>query len=260
MSSFCGGRNDLSGYFTRTTSTATPTISGKQSSSQARATSLVDINWNSFADSLLRYRESQMCRRSYVTGSGSIMQVVIVNQTCRCVLFDQLFNSNAILSQFVKFLQPILYGKIYYHPSNVHYDRIIQHINQTFESLDELLRLLRPMSMTIRSAYRTLQRICYNNFHSQVNCTALRNYRTPINLFTILTEFLACTERNRFVAMKSEAEMVAEGWNKSVTNNFLAAIEFLDDIPASGSLPKHIRYKIRMALDHVDSTFRTEDR
>ena len=201
-----------------------------------------------------------MCRKSYVTGSGSIMQVIMVNQTCRCVLFDQLFNSNQFLRQFIRFLQPILYGKIYYYPSNVHYDRIIQHINQTFESLDELLRLFRLMDVNIRSTYQTLQIICFRNFRSRLNCADLRRYRTAISLFTILTEFLACTERNRFVAMNSEAEMVAEGLNKSVTNNFLAAIAFLDPILINGSLPKHIRFKIRMSSDYVDSTFRTEDR
>ena len=47
---------------------------------------------------------------------------------------------------------------------------------------------------------------------------------------------------------------------KSVTNNFLAAIEFLDQIDENQSLPKHLRFKIRMILDYVDNTFRTEDR
>lgn len=256
LTSFCDGRNDLSDFFTRNTSQK----SSKQSSSETRTTSLLDYNWNAFADNLLSYKPSQLCRRSYITGSGSIMQVIIVNQTCRCILFDQLFNSNRILRQFIRFFQPILYGKIYYHPSNVHYDRIIQHINQTFESLDELLQLLRLMDMDIRSAYRTLQTICYRNLASELNCAEIRRYRTAMNLFTILTEFLACTERNRFVAMGSEAEMVAEGLNKTVTNNFLAAIAFLDPIPPNGSLPTHIRFKIRMPLDYIDSTFRTEDR
>ena len=258
MTTFCGGRNDLSEYFTRNNSTSN--TASKQSRSQTNATSLVNIDWNAFTDILLLYDESQMCRRSYVTGSGSIMQVVITNRTCRCILFDQLFNSNTILSLFIKLLQPILYGKIYYYPSNVHYDRIIRHINQTFESLDELLRLLRPMEINIRSAYRTLQSFCLTNFSSQVNCTILQNYRLSINLFTLVTEFLACTERNRFVAMKSESEMVSKGWNQSVTNSFFAAIEFLDHIPPNGDLPKHIRYKIRMALDYVDNTFQKEDR
>ncbi|CAF2848553.1 unnamed protein product [Rotaria sp. Silwood2] len=71
------------------------------------------------------------------------MQVVTVNRSCRCAVFDQLLNSHKLLKQFATLLRPILYGKIYYHPSNIHYDNIIKQINQTFESLDELVRLFR---------------------------------------------------------------------------------------------------------------------
>lgn len=188
------------------------------------------------------------------------MQVVMVKRPCRCVLFDQLLSSSTILSQFARLLQPILYGKIYYHPSNVHYDRIIKEINQTFESLDELVRLSRQIEVTLHSSYKTFQSICAVHARSLPICQDLRSYRTATSFLTILAEFIACSERNRFVAMNSEAEMVKEGQNKSVTNNFLAAIEFLDPIADNDSLPKHIRFKIRMALDYVDSTFRTEDR
>ncbi len=60
--------------------------------------------------------------------------------------------------------------------------------------------------------------------------------------------------------MNSESDMVQAGQNNSVTNNFLAAIEFMDDITNNDSLPKHIRFKIRMTLDYVDNTFQTQDR
>ena len=33
-------------------------------------------------------------------------------------------NSDPILKQFSRLLRPILYGKIYYHPSNIHYDNL----------------------------------------------------------------------------------------------------------------------------------------
>jgi uncharacterized protein (UPF0147 family) len=67
-------------------------------------------------------------------------------------------------------------------------------------------------------------------------------------------------EKNRFVPKSSEAEMVNEGQNNSLTNTFLAGIEFLDDLSNNDSLPKHVRYKIRMSLDYVDNTFSTQDK
>ncbi len=215
---------------------------------------------NSLATDLLSYGESQICQESYIIGSGSIMQVIKVNRSCRCAVFDQVFNSNKILKQFSILVRPVLYGKIYYHPSNIHYDDIIKRVNQTFESLDELVRLFRQIEPITQSTYEIFKFFCDIFSNSSSICKQLTPFQTTVDVFTILTEFLACSERNRFIAMNSELDMVREGQNKSVTNNFLAAIEFMDDISNNDSLPKHIRFKIRMALDYVDNTFRTEDR
>lgn len=231
-----------------------------QSRAAGDSNSLLNFNWNNLTRDLLSYRESQMCLTTYVTGSGNIMPAIKVNRSCRCVVFDQVFNSNQILKQFARLVRPILYGKIYYHPSNIHYDRIIKEINQTFESLDELVKLFRQIDKTFRSTSEIIQRMCNIVSNSSVYCTQFYTYRRSMNLFTILTEFIACSERNRFIPMNSESDMVYEGQNKSVTNGFLAAIEFMDHISDNDSLPKHIRFKIRMILDYVDNTFRTEDR
>jgi hypothetical protein len=263
LTSLCGDRNDLSQYFNQNTSTTTnqsESQSSQTSTKDANNNSLADYDWNNLANNLLYSDESDMCQSSYVTGSGSIMQVVTVNRSCRCVLFDQLFNSNPMLNQFATLLRPILYGKIFYHPSNIYYDQIIQQINETFQSLDELVRLFRGIEVTLYSTYELFQSICDERGNSSSICQQLSTYKTSLNFFIILTEFIACSERNRFVAMNSEAEMISAGQIQSITNTFLAAIEFLDEIPNNQSLPKHIRFKIRMTLDYVDSTFRTEDR
>ncbi len=256
MNSFCGGRNDLSRYFNQTKSTTTKNFQTRTADNE----SLFDLDWNELVTDLLSYGESQMCQKSYITGSGNIMQVIMVNRSCRCVLFDQVFNSNDILSQFSKLLRPILYGKIYYHPSNIYYDQIIKQINETFESLDELVKLFRQIEITFQSTSEIFQIICNLFFNSLSFCQQLQTYKTSINLFTILTEFIACSERNRFIPMNSELDMVSVGQNNSVTNSFLAAIEFMDQISINESLPKHIQFKIRMALGYVDSTIQTQDR
>ena len=201
-----------------------------------------------------------MCQQTYITGSGDITHTTIVNRSCRCVLFDQLFNSNRIFRRFSKLLRPILFGKIYYHPSNIHYDNIIKQVNETFESLDELVQLFRQLTPILQPTNELFQLICDLFAHSSFICEKLTAYKTSISLFTILTELIACSELDRFKAMNSESDMVREGQNKSLINHFLAAIEFMDDISNNDSLPKHLRFKIRMTLDHVDNTFRTQDR
>ena len=43
-------------------------------------------------------------------------------------------------------------------------------------------------------------------------------YKTSIDLFTIVTEYIACSERNRFIAMNSEADMVREAGQNQFSN------------------------------------------
>jgi uncharacterized protein (UPF0147 family) len=188
-----------------------------------------------------------------------MMRIVTTNRSCRCVVFDQAFSSNNVLKQFSRLIRPILYGKIYYHPSNIHYDGIIKRVNQTFESLDELTRLLRQIHSVVGPSSDMLSLLCSLSIGTSRACREGETYQSAMTFLTIVTELLACTDRNRFVAMSSEAEMVRQGQNNSVTDTFLAAIKFIDEISNNDSLPKHIRFKIRMVLDRVDSTFRTED-
>ena len=258
--SLCGGRNDLSNFFAQNSSNKSAKRARRAAPTTSGRASLNDINWNNLASYLMSYEPSEVCPQYYSTGSGNLMQFVLVNRTCRCAVFDQLFRSVDVLRPFSTLLRPLLYGKIYYHPSNLQYDGLIKEINRTFESLDELVKLLRQIETPLVAAQQTFEIICWGSLNRSTFCRQINAYQSSINLFLILTEFIACSERNRFVPMASEAAMVRAGQNNSVTNTFLAAIEFLDDITDNQTLPKHLRYKIRMALDYVDSTFRTEDR
>jgi hypothetical protein len=261
-SSFCNGRNDLSQFFdqtmTRSTSMETLSISSPKIVNGQR--SLFNIDWNQFGAFLLTYNESDMCQQNFTVGSGQIMQSIMINRSCRCAIFEKLFRSNKLLQTFSTLLRPILYGKIYYYPSNYHYDRLIKQLNRTFESFDEIIRLVRPITSLLQSTNTTLNLLCQTIARRSPLCSQMSLYQMSINYGTIIVEFLACSERNRFIPMNSETDIVREGQRQSLTNNFLAAIIFLDNIPNNQSLPKHVRYKIRMSLDYVDSTFRTEDR
>ncbi|CAF1011818.1 unnamed protein product [Rotaria sordida] len=266
LTTFCGGRNDLSYYFVSNSSQSNKTLNTlknanvSNNSSSHTTNTIFDINWDDLASDLLYFNESDMCNQSYIIGSGNVKQTLIVNRTCRCVQFDRVFNSNKQLKQFGRLVRPLLYGKIYYYPSNNHYNNIIKQINQTFESLDELTKLFRQIYSTINITYERFLPLCNTSTNSTIICQQLNSYRTLLSLFIIFTEFIACSDRNRFIPVSSESHMIIKGQNLSVTDRFLAGIVFLNEISNNDSLPKHIKYKIRMTLDTVDNTFRTEDR
>ncbi len=218
------------------------------------------IDWNSLASDILSFNAYNICTQYYQVGSGSVKQTIPVNRTCRCIVFDKLFNSSTNLRQFATFLRPLLYGKIYYYPSNSYYYNLIQQINQTFESLDELIKLFREIQSNIQPTYQILSSFCDSISNASTICDQLYSSTTYLSYFVIFTEFIACTERNRFVAKISESQLVQDGQNNSLTNTFLAGIVFLDNITDNSGLPKHVRYKIRMALDYVDNTFQNQDK
>lgn len=201
-----------------------------------------------------------MCQEFYTIKTRNIVKVITVNRSCRCVAFDRVFNSSSLLKQFVKLLRPILYGKIYYYPSNIHYDNLIKQLNQTFETVDGLVELFREIQTTLKPVFSTFDFICHSFFNATNICQQFSTYNATLSTFTIFTEFLACTELNRFQSTNSELDMIYEGQNKSLTNNFLAGIVFMNKISNNDSLPKHVQFKIRMPLDLVDNTFRTQDR
>ncbi|UJR30912.1 hypothetical protein I4U23_018422 [Adineta vaga] len=268
LTTLCGGRHD----FPSNPSTSSTGISrsdntiNQTQTTQERTTAeeqiqeVFNIDWNEIAYALLRYNDSAMCQQSYEVGSGNIKQTIFVNRTCRCVLFDQILNSYDFFKQFAVIIRPLLYGKIYYHPSNIPYDNLIKQINQTFESLDELIKLFRQVQQIIQPTTQAITNLCRILPNTTMICQQLNTYQAPLAYFTILTEFLACSDRNRFIPKDSETDMVRDGQTNALTNTFLAGIEFLDAISNNDSLPKHMRYKIRMTLDQVDNTFRTEDR
>ena len=260
----CGGRNDLA-FFNQseTQKSDVNSKSGEQtqtSESRAADSEVVSIDYGKLATDLLKYNDSSMCNQSYIVGSGAVKQTVMVNRACRCVIFDQIFTSQEPLKVIGRFLRPLIYGKIYYHPTTAAYARLIKQINETFESLDEVIKLFRLVRRGVTPVLNTTLGMCNQTSNAPAFCAQLGNAQTSLSLFVVLTEFIACFERYRFVPAGSEAEMMEIGKVKSATDGFLAGIKFLDDISDNDNLPKHTRFKIRMALDYVDSTFRTEDR
>ncbi|CAF5121574.1 unnamed protein product [Rotaria sp. Silwood1] len=106
LNSICGGRNDLSQYSNQNQSAKSEDEQTRNA--QTRSTDdgfLFGIDWDSLAINLLTFNESEMCEQTYITGSSNTMEIITVNRSCRCVLFDQVLNSNPILKQLLSIVR-----------------------------------------------------------------------------------------------------------------------------------------------------------
>ncbi|CAF0889943.1 unnamed protein product [Didymodactylos carnosus] len=235
-------------------------VSSKAETSNSTNTTSSDIDWIDFASNLMYFNDTELCEESFIYGSGDIQQIQIINRTCRCVYMDQILNSISEIRFLIRLIRPLLYGKILYYPNNPQYNQIIKRMNAIFESLDEFIILMKNIQKAIYPSLTVLNRICSRlPLFGNINCSQIQSYQYMAAIFTVFQEFLSCTERNRFQPVESSADLVTKALNLSFTYSFLAGIEFLNDI-VDDELPKHIKYKIRMPLDSVDSTFRQQNR
>ncbi|CAF1005228.1 unnamed protein product, partial [Didymodactylos carnosus] len=235
-------------------------VSSKAETSNSTSTVFSNIDWSDLASNLLYFNDTELCEESLVYGTGDIQQTHTINRTCRCVYIDQMLNSIPEIRLLVKLIRPLLYGKILYYPNNPQYNQIIKRMNATFESLDESIVLMKNIQKAIYPSLTILNRVCSKlSLPENIDCSQIQSYQYMAAIFTLFQEFLSCTERNRFQPVESSADIVTKASNLSLTYSFLAGIEFLNDI-VNDELPKHIKYKIRMPVDSVDSTFRQQSR
>lgn len=258
--SICGGRNDLTSLG-QTTGDTTNILdrSAKESRSTTTNTENPLIDLETLFKELMKRNESEICNQTYIVGSGSIKQNVIIERNCRCIVFDQTFQKQKVLRSVAKIIRPLLYGKIYYYPSNRVYDSLIKRLNEIFESLTEFVRFSRALQSSYQPWITNLATFC-TVFPVESFCQTFNQTKTIYSTFVVLSEFIACSEQNRFVQMPTEEDLVTQGQKNALVDQFLAGIVFLDDSSNPNQLNKHTKFKIRMSLDHVDSTFRTENR
>ncbi|CAF3930645.1 unnamed protein product, partial [Didymodactylos carnosus] len=241
--------------------TATLKPSSKTTTSNSTTASPFSDDWITIASNLMHFNDTELCPESFTYGSGNIQQSETVSRRCRCVYIDQLFNSVQELSTIMSFIRPILYGKILYYPNSSQYNQIIKKMNLTFESLNEFIKLTKTIQETMYPALTFLNSICpyLTTLSININCSQIQSYQYIAAIFTFFQEFLSCIELNRFQSVNSSDDLVTTASNLSFTYNFLAGIEFLDDT-MNNQLPKHIKYKIRMPLNSVDSTYQVQDK
>ncbi|XP_053559159.1 phospholipid-transporting ATPase ABCA1-like [Bombina bombina] len=84
------------------------------------------------------------------------------------------------------------------------------------------------------------------------------NYTT--SAIKIMTNLLGCLTLDKFEPVSTEWDLVNKSINLTQNKNFWASIVFLDMDSKTVDIPSHIKYKIRMDIEEVESTRKTKER
>ncbi|KAL3877830.1 hypothetical protein ACJMK2_035474 [Sinanodonta woodiana] len=194
------------------------------------------------------------------------------------------------------YLKPIVRGKILYTPDTPITRRIVQKINDTFETLESVYKTAKQWaagSESLQNLYGSketqdqLQKLFKDkfilSFMAKITGVPVEELQNSLNAFNStdpllikslynaarLTEnYTSCLEMNRFIPVASEDEMNKEGVKLSNKKEFLAGLVFMnvEDMPngrrkrqLTTDIPKHIQYKLRMDIDNVPHTERLKE-
>ena len=204
-------------------------------------------------------------------------------KSCFCQnIYSIIDRLSKITSQLFSQLKPLFLGKVLYSPNTTAYNELIDRMNTTFESVDQFGVLLYDMSILVEN-FR-LEVIKPENANSvnfvlgainvYVNQTGL-NITIPFGLDipTISTQLLFvselllfshnsiyCVELDKFRGYPTEDAAVDVGLNLIDKESFWAAMIFTEPQINNVTLPKIVKYKIRMNSSQVHNTLFTQDR
>nr|QST14975.1 ABCA1-1 protein [Diaphanosoma celebensis] len=155
-------------------------------------------------------------------------------------------------------LYPIIRGKIIYSPKGPAFDTIVQMVNSTFKELQTAQKVadlwLSVISPEIRKWLDSLENTPLN-ITDQIDSIyeALDNLDKLAN---VTTTYIDCYEFDKFEGYETEVEAVKRGMDLINSTELWAVIAFQhEDLNVSaGSLPSHVKYKIRMESYKTDST------
>ncbi|XP_041364383.1 uncharacterized protein LOC121379797 [Gigantopelta aegis] len=195
------------------------------------------------------------------------------------------------------YLKPIIRGKILFTPNTELTRRIMKKANGVFEIIEEVKNVADAWAeggpslatmMDQGKELKSLKNLLNNNFvksllkssagldseklldgldaleSDNVNKTSLDGLTKVAEL---VSNYISCMELKRFTPVESEQDLLAQAFNLSKTNDFLAGVVF--NLPRKNrrkrgisdtDIPKHISYKIRMDTDNVRITNRLKAR
>ncbi|XP_009947237.1 PREDICTED: retinal-specific ATP-binding cassette transporter [Leptosomus discolor] len=76
----------------------------------------------------------------------------------------------------------------------------------------------------------------------------------------LLSQYLECLTLDKFEGYRDETQLTHQALHLLEENKFWAGVVFPDIEPTSSSLPRHVKYKIRMDIDAVEKTNKIKDR
>ncbi|ESP01294.1 hypothetical protein LOTGIDRAFT_212836 [Lottia gigantea] len=213
---------------------------------------------------------------------------VILAPFCQDVFVS--IESNNLFSIVWRYLKPIVLGVIPYTPDTPRVQEIIRLANQTFLDISELINLADDWDRLLPQIYNYLNgpnidfirvRLMGDRFNLSGIPTLNRDFKiceyigrfiyngedesgydwrdslnyTDIQLQT-LKKYLQCFKFDKFIPYKDETSLTIDSVKLTSNNTLLAALVFneIDDNTT------HIKYKIRMNSDNVDSTKNIQDR
>ncbi|XP_014474957.1 PREDICTED: ATP-binding cassette sub-family A member 13 isoform X2 [Dinoponera quadriceps] len=214
------------------------------------------------------------------------------NDFCRQTYKDVLtIPAGKIIWSYVK---PLLRGQILYAPNTTVINEVMTLANETFVQMEHFRVLINSFEKTLKSlanlsemgdSLKELQSILASdvmkvavksmgsgNFEgdfSDLNLSEiawrLKKSEKMISMVGMLNDMMGCVLVNRTIGFSTEEELEAAASRLTNTNEFLAAVIFLDDSSPRSKrsldleLPDNITYKIRMDVDYVPSTTRLKN-
>uniref|UniRef100_A0A663MHJ3 P-type phospholipid transporter n=1 Tax=Athene cunicularia TaxID=194338 RepID=A0A663MHJ3_ATHCN len=200
-----------------------------------------------------------------------------------CNALIQNLESNPLTKIAWSAVKPLLMGKILFAPDSPSVRQILKNANSTFEEL-ERLRLLTKAWVEVgpqlwyffqNSLQMNMIRVCYNLVLSKSSLS-------PSFIFTKGEESLferfgwkhslcckksvafkavgLCLTLDKFEGYLDETQLTHQALHLLEENKFWAGVIFLDVGPTTSSLPRHVKYKIRMDIDAVEKTNKIKDR
>jgi len=196
-------------------------------------------------------------------------------------------------------LKPILSGKVLYTPKNYATDQLIHEINSTMKSMESIISSLKAWTETTQSLRSffddkeikgkivdskqflplVLGQGYENLFHDNETVQQLEklaNSTGIINLIELIGNVAQCIDMNRFIGYDTELQLEQAAKRYTKSHNLIAGIVFLNlngnqynylnlnQQPSNRlrlpTLPKRIKYKLRVDIDFVPSTKQLKDR
>uniref|UniRef100_A0A8B9JBD8 P-type phospholipid transporter n=1 Tax=Astyanax mexicanus TaxID=7994 RepID=A0A8B9JBD8_ASTMX len=173
-----------------------------------------------------------------------------------CNTLMQNLESNPVTKIVWNSVKPLVMGKILYSPDSPAVQKILKSVSMLVEKLWLRLLLREESIPTVFSHLHVVNIQCkYRGVASNMSRKFLHSDAV---LNAVLS--LQCINLDKFVGHMDEDQLSHQALYLLEENKFWAGLVFTNMYPWTTTLPKHIKYKIRMDIDAVERTNKIKDR